>query len=124
MRPQVTSLQVIIYENNKQKRIESYDTYRQTSLMKAVQDLVKVPPKQGYWFEAEIVEQRTCFKKHPPELYLTCYKERDGSPSSKQTMNYPIRYRHKLMEKSHILTPEPVGSQAWPVTTVKFKLVD
>lgn len=124
MRPQVRSLQVIIYENNKQKSIESYDQYRQASLMKAVQDIAQVPPKQGYWFEAEIVEQRSCFKKHPPELYLTCYKERNNAPNSKQSTNYPIRYRHKLMDKSHIVIPEAVGNQVWPMTTVRFKLVD
>ena len=125
MRPQIRSLQVVIYENNKEKSIAAYDQNRQAILMKAVQDLAQVPPKQGYWFEAEIVESCSCFKKTPPELYLTCYKERDNAPASKQATNYPVRYRQKLMNnKSHVLNPEPVGNTTWPAMTVKFRIIE
>jgi hypothetical protein len=124
MRPQVRSLQVFIYENNKQKSIISYDSYHRIILMKAVENLIQVPPLAGYWFDAEIVEERTCFNKNPPKLYLTCYKYQKNDPNSKQTMNYPLRYRHTLLEKSHILPLQPLGNQVWPLTTVKFRLVD
>lgn len=124
-RPKVYSVRVILFENNKLKDFHTYDSYRQTSLMKAIEELWKVPENTPYWFECETIEECSCWKcREPPYLVVTCYKENPNSPASKVLMNMPARYRNKFLGQEIPLVPESVGNQVWPPLAVRFRLLD
>jgi hypothetical protein len=70
----------------------------------------------------ELHQQWSCFQKHKPELFVVCYEE-GNSPIEKRTMNIPIRYRSKFLQKRQQLVPEQVGSIPWQPMEVKFTLL-
>ena len=124
IRPKTESVRVVVYENEKVREIHTYDTRRQEEIMKAVEKLWETPNDSPYWFEVEHIQIMRMCRRDPPVLYATCYRKSNRDPSEKVPMNIPIRYRHKMLDKTHDIQPEIVGFKPWPRMQVKFRLLD
>ena len=121
-RPRVTHVQVLVYENGKQKDISTYPTIRLAELTDSINELWRLSTrgKQAYWFETEVYEQCSCFKKRQPTMEVTCYKENPLNPDLKNKTDIPIRYRQKFFDKTHTLKPKSSGYYEWPEIQIKF----
>jgi len=104
IRPRVSTVQVILYENHQEKDIATSHLSKQELLMKEIQDLWKVPPSAPYWFEAEVRNAHSCWKKQPPKLYVVCYQEKELDPTRKREADIPNRYRTKMFNRYHKLS--------------------
>lgn len=121
-RPHVSTVQVTFYENHREKEISAYHLSKQEILMKEVQRLWQVPSDAPYWFEAELHQQCSCFKKYLPNLYVVCYQENERDPTLKREADIPNRYRTKMFNKYHTL-PIKDSLHLWPhPIEVKFTL--
>jgi hypothetical protein len=123
LRPNVVSVQTILYENNKPKDIHRYTSQKQEELMRSIQTLWDTPEGSSCWFEVELVEKQSMFQKQSPILYVNCYRQNPNNPTRKLTMNIPTRYRHKLLDRVHKIVPQSMGGVPWQEQIeVKFKL--
>lgn len=124
LRPRITSVQVLIFEDGKEKDISTYDEYRLHAIMENINTLWKVPDQSPFWFETEIHEQRTCWKKIPSTLHVTCYKEDMTKSSMRTRTGIPNKYRLKFFDKVFAIKPESAVRLTWPSRMeIKFKLV-
>lgn len=121
-RPKITSVHVILYDKKQEKDISQYPDQYLTSLTKAIDGLWTVEKNSPFWFETEVYERRKCFQRPRTEMVVTCYSHDITANGFKKPFPIPIRYRKKLFDKMHPLTPEPVGVKSWPPLEVKFVL--
>lgn len=122
LRPTITSVQVIVYENGKQKNLDSYRDFHLDAIVKALNAMWKVENKTLYWFEAEVYERGKCFQKRHTELHISCYTHDITTAGFKKGFPIPMKYRKKFFDSAHPLTPEPVGYASWPPLQVRFVL--
>lgn len=104
VRPRVSTVQVILYENHQEKEFSAFHLSKQDILMKEIQSLWQVPPNAPYWFEPEIHDTRSCWKKQPPKLFVVCYQEKELDPTRKREADIPNRYRTKMFNRHHKLS--------------------
>jgi hypothetical protein len=122
-RPTVSTVQVILYENHREKEFSAFHLSKQEILMKEIQSLWQAPPNAPYWFEPELHEVCSCWKKHPPKLFVVCYQEKELDPTKKREADIPNRYRTKMFNRYHKLAVKE-GTHFWPhPIEVKFILV-
>lgn len=122
-RPEVTSAQCAIYENGKPFDYSKYSDLHLQSLIKAIDDLFPVEAKSPYWFETDIYEQGSLFKKPKMKVCVTCYCKDMFTNGYKKKFAIPIKYRKRMFDTIHTIRPEPVGTKTWPVRMeVKFYL--
>ena len=122
--PIVTSVQVELYENGKVLHIDKYSNLMVNNLLKEIDGLFLVESKSPYWFETEAYDQSSCFKKPSTHISVTCYTKDFLSNGFKKPFPIPIKYRKKMFDSLHTITPEPVGSKTWGSgIQVKFTLL-
>ena len=123
LRPTITSVQVVVYENGKVKDLHSYRDLQLKSLVDAIDAMWKAEPKSPYWFETEVFEKCSCFKKQPMTMQVTCYAHDMTQNGFKKRFPIPMKYRKRMFDKNHPIKPEPVGITPWPESLqVKFVL--
>lgn len=123
LRPSVTSAEVQLYENGKQIELGKYSDLMLHKLTYEIDGLFPVDNKSPYWFETEVYEKGSCFKKSKVHMTITCYTKDFLSNGYKKKFDIPIRYRKKMFESYHTIRPEPVGSKMWSKgIQVKFSL--
>lgn len=123
-RPKAHSMKVVVFENGRIREISTYSPQQLLQLMKSVQALCTVPSESSYWFEVEVVEKKGMFRKHPPILFVNCYRADSVNPVIKRGANIPNLYRKKFLDKPHPIRPEPVGMKEWPANLeVRFSLL-
>lgn len=122
-RPSITTVNVRLYDNGKERSILLYEANRANAIMDAINQLWQSPEKLSYWFETEIHEHHSCFKKTYATLHVVCYREDYMANSFKSETEIPNKYRRKMFDTPHPLRPAPVGSIPWsPTLTVTFTL--
>ena len=120
-RPIVTSMQCVIYENGKQLDLSQLSEHHLESLLNAIDDLFQVDAKSPYWFESNMIEQKSFFQKPRVSAIVTCYCKDMVSNGFKKKYAIPIKYRKKMFDTFHRIRPEPVGTKHWPIRMeVKF----
>lgn len=122
LRPKVTSVQAIIYENGRQRDLSTYSDLQLASLTKAVNNLWSVEKKSPYWFETDVFEHRRCFKVKSTDMIVHCYTKDMMANGYKSNFAIPIKYRKQMFDKNHIVIPEPIGVKTWPRVEIKFIL--
>ena len=122
LRPRVTHIDVVVLEKGRVKNLSTYPTIRLSELTSSINELwnTSTRGKQTYWFETEIYEHSSCFKKRPPTMQVTCYTEHLVNPNLKQKADIPIRYRQKFFDKTHTLKPKSTGYYEWPEIQIQF----
>lgn len=114
LRPKVTTVKVIIFENGIQKPITSYSDFQIQSLRNSVNALFPTDKTSRIWFDAEVYEKHSLFKKNrSTELYLICYMDNPISPDKPKPTDIPVRYRKGMFDKYHRIYPEQVGYKKW-----------
>lgn len=113
-RPTITIVSVTLYENGKERPISSYEKHRAEAIMESINELWKVPDNSLTWFETEIHEHHSCFKKTKYTLHVVCYRENFMANNFKSETGIPNKYRSKMFGTTHLLRPKPVGSIPWP----------
>lgn len=121
-RPTITSVEVRLFENGIAKPIGAYSELQIVGLCNAIEKLWMGENKSPYWFETDVYEYRSCFTKHPPTMVVRCYTEDVTARNFKKDYPIPTRFRKRMFDKYHDLTPEAVGMQTWPKLQVKFVL--
>ena len=109
----ITHVNVVLYENGKEKDISVYDTSRHSDLVASINMLWKVPENSPCSFETEIVEQRYCFQRPIVKMRVTCYREDAIKNGFKEKSAIPLRYRKKMIGKTHSIYPVGFGKQPW-----------
>lgn len=122
LRPTITSVQAIVYEDRSEKDLQLYKDFHLQAILKALNELWKVETKPLYWFEAEAYEEGKCFQKRHTVIRVTCYTEDLTRPGFKKRFPIPLKYRKKFFDVKHSLVPEPVGYATWPPLQVAFVL--
>jgi hypothetical protein len=122
-RPSITSVNVTLYDNGKERPITLYEANRAYAIMESINNLWQPQEKSSYWFETELHEHHSCFKKTHATLHVVCYREDYMANTFKSETGIPNKYRVKMFDRPHPLRPEQVGSIPWsPNLTVIFTL--
>lgn len=124
LRPTITQVNVVVYENGKQKDISLYNDQQLHKIQDCVNMLWKVPDKSSYWFETEVWEKRRCFQKATTHMTVVCYKEDMMANGFKSKMAIPIKYRKKMFDQYHTISPESIPSRKWPDKMVVLFRID
>jgi hypothetical protein len=125
MHPRLYTVKAVLYCNGKEVNISSYPDIYQMAILKSINSLWDVPDHATFWFEAEIVQVCGCFKRVPPTVYVSCYKEDLVKANFKSKHDIPVRYRTKMFNKLHTIKPEYVGMKSWCENMqVKFIIPD
>jgi len=121
----ITQVNVILYENGKERDVSVYDAQRLSALIESINTLWKVPDKSSYCFETEVSEQRSCFKPPVVKIHVICYREDVFTNGFKTKTGIPMRYRKKMFDRSHNIYPQAFGNQLWSKEmTVRFRIQD
>ena len=121
LRPKMTQLQIVLFVDGQEYAFERFGEHQWPALAKSIEQLANATKSSSTWFEVEIIEICSCFKKPPPKMYLSCYKEDVNATNLKRPADMSPRQRNKLLDKVHSIQPEQVGQQKWPANlTVKF----
>lgn len=123
-RPTVTSVHVELYEYGKHLSLKNYSNLVLQSILKEIDALFPVDTKSPYWFETEVFEKHSCFRKPTTSITVSCYTKDFLTNGYKKSFPIPIKYRKKMFDSLHTIKPEPVGAKTWPKgLQVKFTLV-
>ncbi len=128
--PKITSVQVKLWENGKE--ILNFDTYPQNKLIPliaGIDDLWFIPEKSACWFETEVHENRSCWKRSNSHatMHVVCYRSPYNSTTmnEKEELQIPGKYMKKMLGRRHLIFPAQIGYTPWPERVeVKFILVE
>ena len=123
-RPSITQVNVLVYENGKEKDISLYNDQQLHKIMDSVNLLWKVPDKSPYWFETETWDKGRCFGKTTTTMTVVCYKEDMLANGFKSKMPIPMKYRKKMFDQYHPIAPESIPSRKWPEKMVVAFRID
>lgn len=129
-RPRITSVEVKLWEND--KAITDFTNYPQNKLMpliESINTLWATPENSATWFETELRENRSCWKKFNlnTTMHVVCYRVPYNSTTihSKEELQIPGKYMTKMLGRRHLIHPAQIGYTAWPEKVyVKFVLVE
>lgn len=120
-RPKLTTVKVLLYENGKEKPITAFPDYVIVCILKSINEIFDTRDTSRYWFDTAVYEQGGLFKKKTTEVFSTCYMENSYSPDKPSATNIPDRFRKRIFDKLHKITPElPNGKPYSQRLEVKF----
>ena len=109
----IKSLNVRIFEDNKEVNIEKYTDYHFTEIKLAIEE--ELNKRKGYfWFEVNIYETCGFFKKPKTEIIVEFMKESQNSISGKKRISIPHDYMDSYKKKKIAIQPKKVLVKSWP----------